>query len=358
MTTATYLPMMQPVLRRGRSTLDRDLLPGDENESRLTALLSRAAEQGLDGVVVIGASHLPQDLAYYANYIPTTFHGVLIARAGHPPTLLAGKGGARDHPYIRTVSWVGDIRYAADIGQAIAEITGDWPGGTGKLGVAGLDTALPFAVRDGVVSALGDRIVQIDELVREQRRHKSARELTVLKKANELATRAAVASAEAATGGAGRRSALAAADYAARAGGAHDCRISAGTELGGIATMAEVTDQPGPFSAVVAVEYLGYWGLAGVTTGSAGTESDIEAFVARLRPGTTPRDAVEAESSDTTTYVVNGIGCDLAEAPTLGDAPALVDGDVLAVVRQRRGPNGLELAVRTVVVGAEGGSEI
>jgi hypothetical protein len=122
--------------------------------------------------------------------------------------------------------------------------------------------------------------------------------------------------------------------------------------------MAEVTDQPGPLSAVVAVEYLGYWGMAGVTTGSAGTESDLEAFLARLRPGTTARDAVEAESSDTTTYVVNGIGCDLVEAPTLVDAATLAEGDVLAVVRQRRGASGLELAVRTVVVGAEGGREI
>ncbi len=354
----TTLPMMQPVLRRGRSTLDRDLLPGDENEAHLTALLSLAAEQGLDGVVVIGASHLPQDLAYYANYIPTTFHGVLIARAGHPPTLLAGKGGARDHPYIRTVSWVADIRYAADIGATIAEITSDWNGGTGKLGVAGLDTALPHAVRDGVVSALGERIVPIDAIVREQRRRKSARELAVLKKANELATRAAVAAADAAVGGAGRRSALAAADYAARAGGAHDCRITAGTELGGVATMSEVTDQPGPLSAVVAVEYLGYWGMAGLTTGSAGTEEDVETVLARLRPGSTVRAAVDSETSETTTYVVNGIGCDLAEAPTLADDPTLVEGDVLVVIRQRRGAHGLELAVRTVVVGPEGGSAI
>ena len=183
----TDVPMMQPVLRRGRSTLDRTVLPGDENESRLTRLLGEATAQGLDGVVVFGAAHLPENLVYYTNYTPTTFHGVLIARPGHPPTLYAGKGGARDHPYIRTVSWVADIRYAADLGTAIAEQTADWGGRTGRLGVAGLDTTLPHAVRDGVVEALGDRLVAIDDVVVAQRRAKTPRELEVLRRARDLA---------------------------------------------------------------------------------------------------------------------------------------------------------------------------
>jgi hypothetical protein len=222
--------MMQPVLRRGRSYLDRELLPGDENEARLQALLDQAAEQGLAGVVIFAAAHTPENLDYYANYIPTTFHGTLIARRGTPPTLIAGKGGARDHPYIRTVSWVADIRYAAELGETIAEITADWGG---SLGVAGLDTSLPHEVRAGVVAALDGRITPIDDLVAQQRRSKSARELVVLQRANDLARAAASAAVESYRAGAGRRSALAAADYAARAGNAHDCRVTVGTERGG-----------------------------------------------------------------------------------------------------------------------------
>src|SRR4051812_19171431 len=88
---ATAIPFMEPVLRRGRSYLDREFLPGDENESRLTRLLEQVGDHGLDGVVLFGAAHLPETLAYYANYTPTTFHGVLIARPGEPPVLLAGK---------------------------------------------------------------------------------------------------------------------------------------------------------------------------------------------------------------------------------------------------------------------------
>ena len=46
--TVSDIPLMNPVLRRGRSYLDRELLPGDENESRLTALLAQVAERDLD----------------------------------------------------------------------------------------------------------------------------------------------------------------------------------------------------------------------------------------------------------------------------------------------------------------------
>jgi hypothetical protein len=352
----TALPMMQPVLRRGRSYLDRELLPGDENEARLQALLAQAAEQGLAGVVIFSAAHTPENLDYYANYIPTTFHGTLIARRGTPPTLIAGKGGARDHPYIRTVSWVADIRYAAELGETIAEITADWGG---SLGVAGLDTSLPHEVRAGVVAVLDGRITPIDDLVAQQRRSKSARELVVLQRANELARAAANAAVEAYRAGAGRRSALAAADYAARAGNAHDCRVTAGTEGGGVATIAEVDDDRGRLNAIVAVEYLGYWGLAGIDPDAAGDDADFARIIARLRPGADARDALGSEASATGSYLVNGLGCGLAELPAWGSAPGtvLLENDVLSIVRQRD-ENGLQLAVRTVVLTASGAREI
>jgi hypothetical protein len=348
----SVLPMMQPVLRRGRSYLDREVLPGDENEARLQALLAQAAERGLAGVVIFGAAHTPENLVYYANYTPTTFHGTLIARAGTPPVLIAGKGGARDHPYIRTVSWVADIRYAAGLGEAIAEITGGWDG---PLGVAGLDTSLPHEVRAGVVAALGARITPLDDLVTRQRRSKSARELVVLRRANELARAAASAAVDAYQAGAGRRGALAAADYAARAGNAHDCRVTAGTEEGGVATIAEVGDDRGRLSAVIAVEYLGYWGLAGIDPDAAGPDAGFEQLVARLRPGADAGAVLGPESPATDSYLVNGLGCGLAELPL--ENAVLVEGDVLSIVRLRE-EAGLRLAVKTVVVTAGGAREI
>jgi hypothetical protein len=351
------VPLMEPVLRRGRSYLDREVLPGDENESRLGRLLETAAERDLSGVVVFGAAHLPEDLVYFANYTPTTFHGMLVARPGEPPTLFAGKGGARDHPYIRTVSWVSDIRYAAELGQALQELTAEWRSGSGRLGVVGLDTTLPHHVRDGVVAALGDRLVPIDDLVVEQRRRKSAREVEVLRRARDLAVRASTAAVSAADAGLGRRTALAAADHAARAGGAHDCRITAGTASGGVATIAEVTDSAGPVHAVVAVEYLGYWGMASVRIGADTTDgSDLDRIAARLRPGTTAQDAVIADGSPDAEYIVNGIGCAPAERPDR--AVPVAEGDVLTIVRRRHGRQGLEFDVRTVVVTTDGAREL
>jgi hypothetical protein len=352
------LPTMQPVLRRGRSFLDRDLLPGDENESRLATLLATAAEQGLDGVIIFGAAHLPENLVYYANYTPTTFHGALIARAAIPPTLIAGKGGARDHPYIRTVSWVADIRYAADLGATIVDIVNEWDAPAERLGVAGLDTTLPHEVRDGVVAALGNRLTEIDDLVAEQRRAKSAGEIVVLERARQIAARAAEAAVAAYADGAGRRSALAAADFVARAGSAHDCRVTAGSADGSVATISEVDDDRGPLSAIVAVEYLGYWGLAGIDVmTSPATDAGLDRVISRLRPGVDARDVLDPSSTDR--YVINGIGCGPAEAPAWSAQPRtlLIENDVITIIRERI-DNGLQLAVATVVVTADGAREI
>lgn len=360
----TYLPMMQPVLRRGRSFLDRAMMPGDENELRLQALLAAAAERGLDGVVVFGAAHLPENLGYYASYTPTTFYGALVARTGEQPVLFAGKGGARDHPYIRTVSWVNDIRYAAPIGPAVVEVADSWRLPWSRLGVAGLDSTLPHEVRDDVVAALGDRYESVDDIVAEHRRKKSARELAVLGTAHDIAQRAASAAVNAYDGGAGRRAALAAADFSARAGDAHDCRITARTETGGTAAMSEVRDERGPLSAVVAVEYLGYWGMAAIqlgrtsadaTAGADATEDATDRVVARMRAGVTVSDALGSDAG-TQTFLVNGIGCGPVEAPFGGADPAvaLQRNDVLTIVHLRSGPSGPDVDVRTVVIDETG----
>jgi hypothetical protein len=348
----TSLALMQPVLRRGRSFLDRAMMPGDENERRLNALLAAAAERELDGVVIFGAAHLPENLGYYANYTPTTFHGALVARTGEQPVLFAGKGGARDHPYIRTVSWVNDIRYAAAIGSAAVEVADSWRSPWTRLGVAGLDTTLPHHVRDDVVAAFGDRYENVDDIVAAHRRAKSAREIAVLGAAHDIAQRAAEAAVEAYDRGAGRRTALAAADFSARAGDAHDCRITARTATGGTASLSEVRDDRGPLAAVVAVEYLGYWGMAAIRLGrdAAGATDATDAVVARMRPGVTLSDALGADVGE---FLVNGIGCAPVEAPFAGadqDVAPIRRGDVLAIVHLGSAPDGPDVGVRTVVI--------
>jgi hypothetical protein len=349
----TDLALMQPVLRRGRSFLDREIMPGDENEYRLNALLTAAAERGLDGAVIFGAAHRPENLGYYANYTPTTFYGAVVARTGEQPVLFAGKGGARDHPYIRTVSWINDIRYASPIGAAAVAVADSWKAPWTKLGVAGLDTTLPHEARDEVVAALGDRYEEIDDLVAAHRRVKSAREIAVLGTADEIAHRAAAAAVGAYDAGAGRRAALAAADFSARAGDAHDCRITARGESGGTVNLSEVRDDRGPLSAVVAVEYLGYWGMAAIRLGRSGPADTTatDRLVAALRPGVTLADVLAGEDVDSAAFLVNGVGCGPSEAPTVAGGEPLQRHDVLGIVHLT---GDADLDVRTVVIDTTG----
>ena len=346
-----------------------------ENEGRLNHLLARAAEQDLDGVLIFGSAHLPENLVYYGNYVPTTFVGVIVARPDHPPVLIAGKGGARDHPYIRTVSWIGDIRFYPELGPGIREIVAEWGTGQPRLGTVGLDDALPHLMHDSVVAEFGERLSPVDELAAAQRRTKSARELAVLAEANRVAAEAAEAARSAFAGGAGGRACLAAADFAARAGNAHDCRISAGTAAGGVANLSEIGDGRDPLSALVHVEYLGYWGIAALDTEGDGDVGGFDRIAARLRPGADARDVIDNESQGrepqgnepqsrepqsnespgTDRYVIHGIGCAPAETPdwSASSQAVLVEGDVLTLVRLRHDGR-LRLSARSVVITATG----
>jgi hypothetical protein len=75
-----------------------------------------------------------------------------------------------------------------------------------------------------------------------------------------------------------------------------------------------------------------------------------------LRVGANAADVFEPEVDSDDKFLVNGIGCGLAEAPNLNtdSSASLMSNEVLTVVRERQGANGSELDVRTVLVTAEG----
>jgi hypothetical protein len=333
------IPTMQPVLRRGRSVLDRQVLPADEFEGRLERLLETATAAGLDGVVIFGNAHMPENVLYFANYMPTTFIGTIVARPGHPPTLIAGKGGARDHPYIKTISSIPDVRFYADLGEGIRTIVGEWgEQHMPRLGVVGLDVALPHEVHDSVTAAIpADCRVSFDAEATAMRRPKSARELLVMRDATSVAEQAAAAAITAYESGVSRREALAAADFTARSNDAEDCRVITGSSDGIVALSEVVEETAAPFSLLVAVEKLGYWGVATATSGGpAGDDEALSQVVAALRPGVRASDVLPAADHG---FLVSAIGTGLSEFPDWATAPdaALAAGDVISVVHWRAG---------------------
>jgi hypothetical protein len=348
------IPTMQPVLRRGRSVLDRQVLPADEFEGRLERLLDTASAAGLDGVVIFGNAHMPENVLYFANYMPTTFIGTIVARPGHPATLIAGKGGARDHPYIKTISSISDVRFYADLGDGVRTIVGEWgQQDMPRLGVIGLDVALPHEVRDSVVAAIPeDRRVSLDAQAIEMRRAKTARELLVMRDVTSVARQAAAAAVTAYEGGVSRREALAAADFSARSNNAEDCRVITGSP-DGIVALSEAQDDPSaPFSLLVAVEMLGYWGVATATSGGpAGADDTLSRVIAELRPGARASEVLPRSADGTEGFLVSGIGCGLSEYPDWATAPdaELAAGDVISVVHWRAGASTV-LSSQTLVL--------
>jgi Xaa-Pro aminopeptidase len=367
---------MHAVLTRGRYAWDQKLLPLDEYVDRLGRLERACMPQGARAVVVVGSARETAGLTYLTNYMPPSAPAVLVAVPGAEPTLFAGLGGGRDHPFIRSICWVTDLRYHPRLGQGVAQILAERRVEGGVLCTAGARRAMAAgAYRAFVEDLAAYELVPIDEELERLRRCKRPRELRVMRQAAGVLAEAKLAAVRAARSGKSPFGAVAEADRVARLGGCHDFRAlichsdgSLRPYQGAPGSPAEADGRggpPGTLVAYLAAEYLGYWADAAVTypwtavDRSIDPRATLEAVCEAIRPGA-ERDLANLASEHAGEVRVNGIGLELDESPLA--APGLeweiARGDVLSV--HVRGANGSRTAwvSREVVVTDNGSSPL
>ncbi|HVJ31106.1 MAG TPA: aminopeptidase P family N-terminal domain-containing protein, partial [Gammaproteobacteria bacterium] len=98
---------MEPVLKRGYSSWDRDVLPEDEYALRVEAVRAQLREQGLAALVVVNYSLLGvmvdyADMAYLSGL--QSGGALLIPSDGEP--VYVGFGGGRELGFMRTLTWL------------------------------------------------------------------------------------------------------------------------------------------------------------------------------------------------------------------------------------------------------------
>jgi Xaa-Pro aminopeptidase len=369
---------MRPALRRGRSVWDRDLLPPDEFGVRLRATEAALEAADLEAVVIVGGPDQGGHMTYLANFLPGHRWATLIVRPAHGPVLLAGLGGGRDLPHVRSLSCVSDVRFAPSLGKGIAGILAEQGLPRGRVGTAGLTTCWPVGLyREALRDLAAYDLVEIDSELARLRRVKRPRELRLLGRVGRILERARQAALAALARGASNAGALVEAERCARWLGAGDVRC-----LANLAAANELRPYTGPdrrrnlpLVCHLAAEVDGYWADLGFTHPAAGSplvedaRRSLAAMRRAARPGATAGQVAEAgcvgldergRAAALSLGLGEGIGLGRLEPPVLrpGSGVALMAGEVLGLRAWRLDDRGCALETETVIVEAGGGRRL
>lgn len=370
--TALSLLTMTPVIRTGRACFDGRRLPRDEFAARVQAVEVMARREQLDAIVVLANAASPGPVVHLTNYAPTAGVATVVCVPGHPPVLMAGRGGRREEQYQRDVTWVPDLRQRPFGADSVREVLAERGVPRGRLGVAGLDDQVPIGARQRFLAGMGNfDLVPVERELASLRRASTARERAVLGEADGILALAVTRGVAAfAASGVPSRGALAI-ETAAYELGCRDVRLLLGHGDGSLRPFEALDGKEEDLLACyVAAEHLGYWAERAFTFPWSAAPADadlrpaVDAVAARCRPGRHLADLPTAglvlgegagAGEHPRTLHVRAVGTELVELPDEAATwTELREGDALSLVVTGSAGGYPALHGRTVVVGADG----
>jgi Xaa-Pro aminopeptidase len=363
---------MEPVMKHGRSTWDRAQLPPDEFEERRLVVERAAEAMGAVAVVGFADSSHPGLVGYLSNYLTAGALATLICVPGVEPTLLAGLGGGRDHPFIKGMSLVQDVRWFPQLGAGIALVLEEHGVIGGRIAVAGFDECFNRARADGVLAALaGYEVVTFDDALDGLRRNKREREMSAMRAGRAILGEAGSAFLASLQATGDVHGALVVAERVAKLRGCRDFRALALARDGSLRPWPEggagsTSWSSDPFMVYVAAEYLGYWSDLGVSGPDQGATTALcaqalEVAQAALRAGSSGASLQGAlhdrlgAAADRVTLEATGMGLTLVETPLLShdDSALGREGDLVCLRVWVRDGQAVTVATRQVLVEAQ-----
>lgn len=362
---------MENVLKRGRTVWDRFLLPEDEYVERVRAVRRIAEERGLDLLVVLGQTPRIGDVCYLSGCIPPLGWMAVVLGQDVGPVLVISQG-PRDLPFLRTQTWIEEIRPSASLfvspAETVAGAVSDVASPGARIGLVGARDALATAAYAELRRALeAYDVVEVDGLLADLRSAKRARERVALQRSLEIARASVEAASRAWCDGASNAAAVLEAERAARRLGARDVR-ALGNLYGNELAPVEATGSGRlePLVVYCAVEARGYWGQTCATTGDEGAaRRAVGAMVAAAGPGVAAdtllreatRELLGGDRDIALSYGLgSGIGLDLTERPLIvaGNTERIAEGAVLALQAITVEDGVLKCAGETIHVGRSG----
>jgi Xaa-Pro aminopeptidase len=365
--------VLEPVMKHGRSSWDRAMMPSDEFEERRLEVERTAEKDGALAVVGFANSSHPGLVGYLSNYLTVGALATLICVPGKDPTLVAGLGGSRDHPFIKGMTPVQDVRWFPQLGVGIASILKEHGVADGRVVVTGLEECFSRTGADDLLAALGHyEVVSFDHVFDGLRRNKRQRERLAMRAGREILHEAESAFLASWRTTRDVHGALAAAERAAKILGCRDFRALALAGDGSLRPWAEGGAGPRPwggdtFAVYLAAEYLGYWSDLGVsgpddTQLSSLCVRSLDVAQGALRDGSSMamlqsalRDQLGA-AVKLVTLEATGMGMELCEAPwNSGDnSEVALEGDLVCLRAWVREGRALAVATRQILVEADG----
>ena len=282
---------MEPVLKRGYASWDRDVLPPDEFAARVDAVRAALRGANLKALVLVNHSLLGVmiDYADVAYLTGLQSGGVLLLPSEGEPAFVSF-GGGRELAFMRTQTWIEQVvpggKEAFQVVRDQLRQRGIAGGAIGTVGAA----SLAPSPRARLEAALADyELRPFDADLARLRAVKRSRELLAVRIASAIVGRGIEAAAASFERGAGNAAALIAAERAARLHKARDVRVLASMDGGELRPFEGRLDgRNAPLRIWIAAQYQGYWAEAAATipaTADAVAERAVAAMQAVVRGG-------------------------------------------------------------------------
>ena len=176
-------------MRRGLISWSRDEVPPSVLEGRVARLQEqmRAAELGV--VLLYTSFARPSAVAWLTHFVPYWNEALLVVFPTGAPVLLAAFS-RRVHDWIRSVSHLGEVRSAPELGRAAVAFLGEHPPKPLRIGVLELD-ALPWSVAEPLLkSEYGRALVDATGLFTAIRQPADEVEILLARRAATIAVQA------------------------------------------------------------------------------------------------------------------------------------------------------------------------
>jgi len=138
-------------VRRGLISWSREEVPPSVLEGRVARFQERIQAAKLDAVLVYTSFARPSAVAWLTHFVPYWNEALLVVQPSGAPVLLAAFS-KRVHDWIRSVSHVGEVRSAPDLGRAAVKLLEEHLPKPSSIGVLELD-ALPWSVAEPIVKS-------------------------------------------------------------------------------------------------------------------------------------------------------------------------------------------------------------
>jgi len=176
-------------MRRGLISWSREEVPAPVLERRVARLQDRMRDAGLGAMLVYTSFARPSAVAWLTHFVPYWNEALLVVFPTGSPVLLAAFSN-RVHDWIRSVSHLGEVRSAPDLGPAAAAFLKERSPEPARIGVIELD-ALPWSVAEAMAKpGSGAELVDATGGFASVRQPADESEVLLARRAAEIAARA------------------------------------------------------------------------------------------------------------------------------------------------------------------------